>query len=213
MVTTFLPLVPALFIFGRKLYLQEPLNFLLIYCLLGFFKEFLELVHPLAMESQQMINKLFSLGLLLLLVQCFRANLDSRRRYGTDILLSAVLATALTYWTIRGWQAPAPGIDLFFNIFLGIIILLSLPAVIRTGALQVFRSPLFWISGGALFYILLYLLLEGTTCCRPVYSAADPDKRLFLILADLVKYLLFLVAALSSRRQEGHQEGRREAKN
>ena len=203
MVTTFLPLMPALLIFGRKLYLQEPLNFLLIICLLGFFKGFLELTYPLTRESQYAIDKIFSLILFLLLVQCFRTNLSLRYRYGVDVLLSAVVSAAISYWVLKGWGNASPMINTLLNVFLGGMILISLPAIVRTGALQIFRSPLFWIGGGTLFYILLYLLLQGIgSCCLPVVIAPDPDKRLFLLLADLVKYLLYLVAVISARQQE-----------
>jgi hypothetical protein len=200
LVIIFLPLMPALFIFGRKLYLQEPLNFLLIVCLLSFFRGLLELTYPLTRENQHLINKIFSLTLLLLLVPCFRANLDTRYRYVLDILLSALLSLAITYWSLMGWENPSPAIDALLNGFLGILILVSLPIVIRTGALQVFRSPLFWIGGGTLFYILLYLLLEGIgSCSRPLSSPPDPDKRLFLLLAELVRYSFYLIAALATK--------------
>src|ERR1700748_2018108 len=84
-----LPLLPALLIFGRKLYLQEPLNFLLIICLLSFFRELLILTSPQTREDQYVINKIFSLCLLLVLIPCFRANLTTRYRYMLDILLSS----------------------------------------------------------------------------------------------------------------------------
>jgi hypothetical protein len=198
-VIIFLPLLPALLIFGRKLYLLEPLNFLLIVCLLSFFRGLLELTYPLTRENQYVINKIFSLILLLLLVPCFRAHLNDRYRYMLDILLSALLTWAITYWSLMGWERPSPGIDALLNGFLGLLILVTLPVVIRAGALQIFRSPLFWMGSGTLFYILLYLLLEGIGCCRPVPSSPDPEKRLFLLLADLVKYSFYLIAAISTK--------------
>jgi hypothetical protein len=199
-VVIFLPLIPVLFIFGRKLYLQEPLNFLLIICLLSFLRGLLELTYPLTRENQYVINKIFSLILLLLLVPCFRPHLNARYRYLLDILLSALLTLAITYWSLMGWENPSPGIDAFLNVFLGMLILVCLPMVIRTGSLQIFKAPLFWIGTGTLFYILLYLLLEGIgPCCLPVNSPPDPEKRLFLLLADLVKYSFYLIAAISTK--------------
>lgn len=199
-VVIFLPLLPVLFIFGRKLYLQEPLNFLLIVCLLSFFRGLLELTYPLTTENQYVINKIFSLILLLLLVPCFRPHLTARYRYMLDILLSALLTLVITYWSFMGWEKPGPGIDALLNGFLGILILISLPMIIRTGSLQIFRSPLFWIGSGTLFYILLYLLLEGIgSCCRPIASPPDPEKRLFLLLADGVKYSFYLISAISTK--------------
>ncbi|HTI91021.1 MAG TPA: hypothetical protein VL727_10560 [Puia sp.] len=198
-VIIFLPLFSALLIFGRKLYLQEPLNFLLIVCLLSFFKGLLELTYPLTKENLYIINKIFSLILLLLLVPCFRPRLNARYRYILDILLTALLTLAITYWSLVDWERPSPGIDTLLNAFLGMVILVSLPTIIRTSSLQIFRSPLFWIGSGTLFYILLYLLLEGIGCCRPLPSPPDPEKRLFLLLADLVKYSFYLIAASATK--------------
>ena len=199
-VIIFLPLFPALLIFGRKLYLQEPLNFLLIVCLLSFFRGLLELTYPLTREDQYVINKIFSLILLLLLVPCFRPHLITRYRHMLDILLSALLTLAITYWSLMDWEKPSPGIDALLNVFLGMLILTSLPMIIRTGSLQIFRSPQFWIGIGTLSYILLYLLLEGLgSCCRPIASPPDPEKRLFLLLADGIKYSFYLIAAISTK--------------
>ena len=199
-VIIFLPLFPALLIFGRKLYLQEPLNFLLIVCLLSFFRGLLELTYPLTRENQYVVNKIFSLILLLLLVPCFRPHLNTRYRYMLDILLSALLTLVITYWSLMDWGKSSPGIDALLNVFLGMLILTSLPMIIRTGSLQIFRSPQFWIGIGTLSYILLYLLLEGLgSCCRPIASPPDPEKRLFLLLADLVKYSFYLIAAISTK--------------
>ncbi len=198
LVITFLPLVPALLIFGRKLHLQEPLNFLLILCLLGFFKGLLEVTYSLTKEDQSITNKIFPLAQLLLLIQCFRTGLNTKVRYILDILLAALLSAVITYWSLKGWENASPAVDTLLTGFLGVVILVSLPAIIRTGALLVFRSPLLWIGGGTLFYILLDLLVEGiASCCRLTTSASDPDKQLFLLLADLVKYLLYLVAVLA----------------
>jgi len=198
-VIIFLPLFPALLIFGRKLYLQEPLNFLLIVCLLNFLRGLLELTYPLTRENQYVINKIFSLILLLLLVPCFRPPLNARYRYILDILLSALLTLSITYWSLMDWGKPGPDIDALLNGFLGMLILVSLPMIIRTSSLQIFRSPLFWIGSGTLFYILIYLLLEGIGCCRPGTSPPDPEKRLFLLLADGVKYSFYLIAVIATK--------------
>lgn len=200
LVIIFLPLLPALLIFGRKLHLHEPLNFLLIVCLLSFLRGILVLTYLPTRENQYIINKIFSLILLLLLVPCFRPYLNARYRYILDILLSATLTLAITYWSLTDWIRPSPGVDTLLNVFLGILILISLPVIIRTSSLQIFRSPLFWIGSGTLFYILLYLLLEGIgSCCRPVASPPDPEKRLFLLLADLVKYSFYLIAVIVTK--------------
>lgn len=199
-VIIFLPLLPALLIFGRKLYLQEPLNFLLIICLLSFLRGLLELTNTLTWENQSIVNKVFSLILLLLLVPCFRPQLNDRYRHTLDILLSALLTLAISYWSLMGWETPSHGINILLNGFLGVLILMSLPIVVRAKSLQIFRSPLFWMGSGTLFYVLLYLLLEWVgSCCRPISAAPDPEKRLFLLISDLVKYSFYLIAVFSTK--------------
>jgi len=195
-----LPLMTALLIFGRNLYLQEPLNFLLTICLLSFFRGMLDLTWPLTKENQYIISKLFSLALLLLLVPCFRPDFTGRSRYMLDITLSALLSFAITSWCLMGWNKANPAIDATLNIFTALLILAILPMIIRNGALQVLQSPRFYIGGGTLFYILLYLLLEGIgSCCRPIAAAPDPDKHLFVLLAEGVKYLFYAAAAALTR--------------
>lgn len=199
-VIAFLPLFSALLIFGRKLYLQEPLNFLLTICLLSFFKGMLDLYYPLTKENEYVISKLFSLALLLLLVPCFRPDFTGRSRYILDLSLAALLSFAITSWTLLGWNKAIPAIDAILNTYIALLILASLPMVIRNGALQVLQAPRFYIGGGTLFYILLYLLLEGLgSCCRPIASPPDPDKHLFVLLAEGVKYIFYAAAAVLTR--------------
>jgi len=199
-VIDFLPLMTALLIFGRKLYLQEPLNFLLTICLLSFFKGIFEQTYPLTREYQYVIGKLFSLALLLLLVPCFRPDFTGRSRYTLDLSLSALLSFAITAWFFTGWERPNPTIDAILNTFMALLILASLPMIIRNGALQVLQSPGFYIGAGTLFYILLYLLLEVIgSCCRPAATAPDRDKHLFVMLAEGVKYLFYAAAAVLTR--------------
>jgi hypothetical protein len=195
-----LPLLSALLIFGRRLYLQEPLNFLLTISLLSFFKGMLDLCWPLTKENQYVLSKLFSLALLLLLVPCFRPAFNNRSRYMLDITLTALLSFAITAWSLMGWTKAIPAIDTTLNVFVALLILTSLPTVIRNGALGVLQSPRFYIGTGTLFYILLYLLVEGIgSCCRPLASPPDPDKHLFVLLAEGVKYLFYAAAAALTR--------------
>ena len=199
-VITVLPLLSALLIFGRKLFLQEPLNFLLTICLLSFFRGMLDLGLPLTKENQYVLSKLFSLALLLMLIPCFRPDFTGRSRYMLDLSVAALLSFTITAWSFMGWSKANPAIDATLNIFLAILILASLPTVIRNGSLQVLQAPRFYIGAGTLFYILIYLLLEGIgACCRPIASPPDPDKHLFVLLAEGVKYLFYAAAAVLTR--------------
>jgi hypothetical protein len=195
---TFLPLLPALLIFVRKLYGQEPFNFLVVICLLCFLRSFTGLAYPLTQENQYLTNKIFGLLLFLFFILAFRTNLNEKLRYGLNLFLTAFLSVLFTYWSLKGWGGASPVTDMLLNGFLAVTIGISLATIMRADDLGVFRSPLFWMAGGTLFYILLSLLLEGVgTCCRPLAGPPDPEKRLFLGIADLVRYLSYLAAVLS----------------
>ena len=49
---TFLPLLPALLILVRRLYGQEPFNFLAVICLLSFFQSLLGMAYPVQAKDQ-----------------------------------------------------------------------------------------------------------------------------------------------------------------
>jgi hypothetical protein len=192
---TFLPLLPALLIFVRKLYGQEPFNFLAVICLLCFLRSFIGLAYPLTPENQYLTNKVFALLLFLFFFLAFRSNLSGKLRYGLNLFLTALLSVLFTYWSIKGWGGASPVTEMLLNGFLAVMIGISLPAIIRYDELGVFQSPLFWMEGGTLFYILLSLLLEGVgPCCRPLAAPQDPEKGLLLGLADLVRYLSYIAA-------------------
>ncbi|WP_431211393.1 hypothetical protein ACQ86N_36830 [Puia sp. P3] len=148
----------ALLIFGRKLYLQEPLNFLLTICLLSFFKGILELTYPLTRENQYVIGKLFTLALLLLLVPCFRPDFNGRSRYMLDLSLSALVSFAITALFFTGWEKPNPAIDAILNVYMALLILTSLPLIIRNGALQVLQcAPLLYRSRYPFLYPAVFI--------------------------------------------------------
>lgn len=195
---TFLPLLPALLIFIRKLYGQEPFNFLVVICLLCFLRDLTGLSNPLTQENQYLTNKVLSLLLFLFFILAFRSNLSGKLRYGLDIFLAAFLSVLFTYWSLKGWGGASPVAGMLLDGFLAVTIGISLPIIIRVQNLGVFRSPLFWIEAGTLFYILLSLLVEGVgTFYRPLASPPDPEKKLFLGLAELVRYLSYIAAVLS----------------
>ncbi|GGB22722.1 hypothetical protein [Puia dinghuensis] len=192
---TFLPLLPALLIFVRKLYGQEPLNFLVVICLLCFLRGIIGLAYPLTQVNQFIINKIFTLLLFLFFVLAFRSNLNGKIRYGLSLLLTALLSILFTYWSLKGWDGSSQATEILLNSFLAVLIGISLHAILHNDELGVFHSPLFWMEGGTLFYILLSLMLEGVgNSGHPEVVPSDAEKRLFLGLADLVRYLAYIAA-------------------
>jgi hypothetical protein len=203
MVTTFLPLVPVILVFLRRIYLKEPFHFLMIICLLGFLDGLIRVSPSLNIDNQYIVHYAFSLLLFLLFVQLFKPYLGTSLKYLLSIFLAAFLSAIITYGTVKGWGVRPFPIDILLSCALSAIILLALPSIVQAGQLQVFRSPLFWIAGGTLFYLLLFLLLEWIgPCCLPFTPPLDQEKMLFLSIADLVRYLLYVVAGLTYRPEE-----------
>jgi hypothetical protein len=194
----FLPLFPVLLIIVRRFYGQEPFNFLAVICLLCFLRGFTDLAHSRTRETRDPTHEVLTLLLFVFFVLAFRSNLGGKLRYGLNLFLTALFSILVTFWSQKGWDGGSPMTGMVLNGFLAVLICLSLPIVIRTDELGVFHSPLFWMESGTLFYICLSLLLEGLgICCRPLADPLDPEKRLLLGLADMIRYLAYIAAVLS----------------
>jgi hypothetical protein len=192
---TLLPLLTALLIVVRKVQGQPPFNFLAVICLLCFSQDILSWVYP---SSSYFTERVLSLLLFIFSFLLFRSNLGGRLRYGLNLLLSAMVSSVCTYWTLRGWNDGNLAIELLFCGALIGLLGISLRKIFRNDELGVFRHPLFWIEGGTLFYLLLFLLLEGVGKGGVLTAVApDPEKRLLLGLASLVRYCSYLVAVFA----------------
>src|SRR5258708_17740874 len=156
---SFLPLLPALVTLVRKLYGQEPFNYLAVICLLCFFQGLLRLVYSAPPQGQYLAGRAISLLLFLFYFLAFRSNLGGKLRYGLNLLMTALLSILCTYWWLKGWEGASPITEMLTDGFLALVVGISLRTIIRNDELGVFRHPLFWIEGGTLFYILLFLLL------------------------------------------------------
>jgi len=208
MLSTFLPLVPVILIFLRRIYLKESFNLLMIICLLGFLEGFIRSSQSLNTGNQYIVHYIFSLLLFLLFIRLFIAHLKASLRYPLNIFLSAFLSSIITYGSVKGWGVHPFPVDVLLSCTLSVIILLGLPDIVQDDQLQVFRSPLFWIAGGTLFYLLLFLLLEWIgPGCLSFIPPLNPEKILFLSMAEMVRYLLYTVAVLTYRPEEGEEGG------
>ncbi|HEY4335195.1 MAG TPA: hypothetical protein VGM89_04840, partial [Puia sp.] len=175
-----------------------PYHFLAVICLLCFFQDMLSLVYPRPEAHLYVAGRVLSLLLFVFSFLLFRSNLGGRLRYSLNLLLSALVSSLCTYWTLKGWGEASLVIDLLLSGVLILLLAISLRKIFRNDELGVFRHPLFWIEGGTLFYLLLFLLLEGMgKSGQAAAFAPDPEKRLFLGLASLVRYCSYLVALFS----------------
>ena len=199
---TFLPLAPALIILFQKDYSKAPLNLLMMLCLLDFIKGFSNQTDLLASDNRNIITNIFSLLELILLIRLFRVPLGKKMREALNIFQIAFLSSLLTWLSIKGWGQNNMILDsLLRGIFISVV-LLGLPPLVRERGLSIFNSPLFWIAGGTLFYFLISLLLEWVgPSCGLISGPVDIEGHIFLSIAVLIRYLLYLLAILATHKE------------
>ena len=197
-VAGFLPLLPALLILLKKTYLKEPMNFLMIVCLLNFLSGWVRRTGLLDATGQPVVNNIFALLEMVFLALLFRPGLSLPVRNAINVFLIAFLSAIFTYFSLRGWGNCNVAIDTVEAFIIAVIIGLSLPPLIRNSHMYILQSPLIWIAGGTLFYFFTLILLEwvGGSCYLPVNRAPDTEKMILLAIAALVRYLLYTGAIL-----------------
>jgi peptidoglycan/LPS O-acetylase OafA/YrhL len=192
----FLPLIPLLLIFGRKLYGQEPFSYLAVICLLSFL-EGITIAYSPVQPDLAILHKIFAILLFLLLIQAFRGSLGTKAQYGLSILLAALVSGLLTYWSVTHWDTDSPGADILLNLVLAAVLAVSGFVIVNDSELRIFRSPLFWIGAGTLFYMIISgLVQEIAEWCQPQVPMQYGEKKLFLNIADGVRYLFYIIAVL-----------------
>jgi hypothetical protein len=197
---TFLPLLPVILLFVRKIQVKEQLNFLMIVCLLNFIGGLIREEALLDAQKQSIVNNLFSLLELIAITQLFKPVLNARTKNLFNIFLISFLSVLLTYFSIKGWAVSSIGLDTLQNGIIIGVVLLSLPPLVRSIALYIFEFPLFWIAAGTLFYFLIFILLEWVDG-RYLSPSGSPDteKMIFLAIAAFIRYLLYSLAILFCR--------------
>jgi hypothetical protein len=213
---TFLPLLPVILIFLRKVYVKEQLTFLMIVCLLNFIGSLIREESLLDPSKQSIVNNLFSLLELIAITQLFKPALNARTKDLFSIFMISSLSVLLTYFSLKGWATSSIGLDTLQNGIIVGVILLSLPPLVRSIALRIFEFPLFWIAAGTLFYFSIFILLEwvdGPLLSRGgspggslagssaggLVGSPDTEKMIFLAIAALIRYLLYCFAVLCCR--------------
>jgi hypothetical protein len=195
---SFLPLLPAFLIILKKMYLKEPMNFLMIVCLLNFLAGGIRQLDLLNANGQAVVNNIFALLEMIFMILLFRPGLSSQAKNAVNVFLIAFFSVMLTYFVLRGWGNCNVTIDTVAAFIIAVIIGLSLPPLIRNSHMYILQSPLIWIAGGTLFYFFTLILLEwvGGSCYLPVNRAPDTEKMILLAIAGLVRYLLYVGAIL-----------------
>lgn len=198
--TIFLPLIPVILIFLQKNYGKEPLNLLMIVCLFNFIDGFIRAIPINSIENQYVAKNIFSLLEMILLTQLFASILNSRIKNILNIFLVAYLSVYLTFFSIKGWQLNSKVFDSLQSCIIIGVALLSLPPLIRAANLYIFQSALFWIATGTLFYFFLSALLEWIVAfCLPLSRLPNEEKKIFMTIADLVRYSFYILAVVLYR--------------
>jgi hypothetical protein len=192
---TFLPLLPAALLLFQKSLGRDPLHLLLIICLLDFIRDLPMHLSMLSEDNQSVINNVCYPIELTLLALLFRPTLVKPLRDGLTITLIAFLSSLVTWLTIKGWESNGLYLQIIQNVMVIGLILLSLPLLVRSKGLDIFRSPLFWIAGGTLFQLLIILLLNLINPC----CGSNAEDKIFLSIAALIRYSLYTLAVLPGR--------------
>lgn len=198
---TFLPLIPAVLTLFSN-FGKEPFHLILIICLVDFLRDIPAHLHMLTPEDQAILNNICYPIELFLFARLFRPILPKPARYILTITLVAFLSSLLTWLAVKGFGNNNPGLETIKNGILLGLIFLSLPPIVRSKGLDVFRAPLFWMAGGTLFYLLIILLLEWISPTSPTY-----ENCVFFSLAALVRYSLYTLAVWPRRQDEVPAEG------
>jgi hypothetical protein len=197
-VAGFLPLLPALLILVKKTYLKEPMNFLLIICLLNFLSGWVRRAGFPDAAGQPVIHNIFALLEMVFLALLFRPGLGTKMKNAVNVFLIAFLSAIFTYFSLRGWGSCNVAIDSIEAFIIVGILLLSLPPLIRSTPVYVLQTPQIWIAGGTVFYFFTLILLEwvGGSCFLPVSRPPDTEKMILLAIAEIIRYLLYTGAVL-----------------
>jgi len=194
----FLPLLPLLVIIVRHAYRQEALNFLMILCFLDFIQNLVSEVFKAPQSVQTGIRNIFLLLELLIFTQIFKYEFSKRGKEILLLLTIGFLSAILTYYLITGVDHEIPALEFLQNLLIGMLILYSLPRLVRQDNLRIFQSPYFWIGAGTLFYIVLALLMQfAEKCCLEISPQGkhESEKIILLSIANLVRYLFYTLAA------------------
>jgi hypothetical protein len=106
------------------------------------------------LSVQTVIRNIFLLLDLRIRIQIFKYEFTKRGKEILLLLSIGFLSAILTYYLITGVDHQVPALEFLQNMLIGMLILYSLPRLVRHDNLRIFQSPYFWIGTGTLFYIV-----------------------------------------------------------
>jgi hypothetical protein len=202
-----LPLIPVILISFQRNYGKGMLNFLLVICLVGFLKGLTSITNAMTAGNQSIVTNVCSLLEMILLMQIFKTSLKGITKDVLNITTIAFLSVYITYFSIKGWATTSRELEVIQCFIILAAILFSLPPLIRSANLEVFESPLFWITTGSLVYFFLYILLEWVdSSTGQVSRSLQTEKNIFLSIAALIRYSFYIRAIRASYRESHHPQ-------
>jgi hypothetical protein len=190
------PLLPAAAIFIKKNYHNDPLNFLMIVCLLDFIRNLLLFIPGLNMESQNIISNIFALIEFILLVFIFKNLLPQKFKGIFHILSSVFLSVVITVYLLQGPEKKIFFIEYLENIIIISASLLCIAMLTSRDNLHIFDKPVFWIATGSLFYFIIPVLLQSLNSFYGNNMNGEvSEKTLLLNIGNILRYFFYLLAA------------------
>jgi hypothetical protein len=189
-INAFIPLLPAVFILIQKKYFKESLILLMVLCLLNCIKNIFLLPGNRGNENQ--VQNVFSIIELTIIFQICASSFQNRLRQSINISLVIFLSVLVTFYFLKGIDVKRISVEIIQNFIIVIDVSIALFCLMESASLSIFKSPLFWIAAGTLFYFLIAVLVntlgEGNVEGR--------DSIIILNIASLVRYVFYNFAVL-----------------
>lgn len=203
LVVIYFPLIPVILILFQKNYHKEPFGSLLLICLLDFLQTVIPGQGILQNANKYTIINGCSLLEMVLLLHIFKSSLPRRIKDAMNILLLIFISVYITYFSVKGWAQPAGVFEVIQSLIIMCFLLISLPTLIRDTGLKVFESALFWITTGTLVYFFFNIILGWVDYSSgPSSRNLQAERTIFLDIASLIRYGLYLLAILLFRERK-----------
>jgi len=203
LVVMLLSLLPVCILFVRKVAIPPLLNVLRILCLFVFFQYltiyFLQPGLPAVKPGLKLAE--FTLTFYL-----FKLIIPSNQ--GKDVMnmfLVSFLSVVITIYSLKGVTAYNEPITIIQAALLTLVALIVLFQLISNRHTVLVNEPAFWVAGGLLSYFGMVVFMEAIAGNQSNLSQEiQQEKDLMITVADILRMILFSVAAGIAGKQSGN---------
>lgn len=206
MACIFLPLVPVILIFFKRVYHNDALNFLMILCLLNFIKNILLFIPGLIVINENIIDNIFALPELIILILIFRLLFTGKIKNIITVFLIAFLSSMLTYYLLNGITQKKEAMEIIQELVILIISIIGLFELISNNDMNVFKNPLSWIAIGTTFYFFVSVLTRMLNASLQINNSVNTDTQIILSVACVARYIFYTLAALYYQHANYNEE-------